>query len=297
MADSIATLAWLGNQAALEIHPWTSRIEAPGEPRWALVDIDPGERTTWDETLEIARLYRRALEHLGVIGVPKVTGKRGIQVFIPLRPGYTYEQTRAWVEQISRAVGGAVPDLVSWEWSKGQRGGRARLGLHPELAQPDARRTVLAATCARPPGLHADHLGRARRSGAPSRSLDDPHGPATARRAGRPLRCRAATRAGAARALIAPAGPVGPAGDGPRPAARGRCRHGDTWPLPRCPPALPARVARRKTGPMQDHGSLVAVLNSTWFASGLEAGDPDAPRRAQPLLFGGARGGAVPGRR
>ncbi len=150
VADSLATLAWLGNQAALEIHPWTSRIEAPGEPRWALVDIDPGERTTWDETLEIARLYRRALEHLGVIGVPKVTGKRGIQVFIPLRPGYTYERTRAWVEQISRAVGSAVPDLVSWEWSKGQRGGRARL----DFTQNWRNRTLVAPYSPRPaPGL------------------------------------------------------------------------------------------------------------------------------------------------
>ena len=150
IADSLATLAWLGNQAALEIHPWTSRIEAPGEPRWALVDIDPGERTTWDETLEIARLFRRALEHLGMTGVPKVTGKRGVQVFVPLRPGYTWEETRAWVEQVSRAVGGAVPDLVSWEWSKDQRGGRARL----DYTQNWRNRTLVAPYSPRPaPGL------------------------------------------------------------------------------------------------------------------------------------------------
>jgi len=150
IADSLATLAWLGNQAALEIHPWTSRVEAPGEPRWALVDIDPGERTTWDETLAIARLFRRALEHLRVTGVPKVTGKRGVQVFIPLRAGYSWEETRAWVEQVSRAVGGAVPDLVSWEWSKDQRGGRARL----DYTQNWRNRTLVAPYSPRPaPGL------------------------------------------------------------------------------------------------------------------------------------------------
>ena len=127
VADGIATLAWLGNQAAVELHPWTSAAEAPAEPRWALVDIDPGPRTAWDETLVLARLYRQAFEHLGVTGFPKVSGKRGIQVFVPLRPGYTFEETRAWVEGVSRAVGGAVPDLVSWEWSKDRRDGRARL--------------------------------------------------------------------------------------------------------------------------------------------------------------------------
>ena len=127
VADGLATLAWLGNQAAVELHPWTSPIDAPAEPRWALIDIDPGTRTTWEETLVLARLYRRALDHLGVLGVPKVTGKRGIQVFVPVRPGYSFEETRAWIEQVSRAVGGAVPDLVSWEWSKDRRDGRARL--------------------------------------------------------------------------------------------------------------------------------------------------------------------------
>ena len=150
VANSIATLAWLGNQAALEIHPWTSRIEAPDEPRWALVDIDPGERTTWDETLALARLFRRAFEHLGIVGIPKVTGKRGIQVFVPIRAGYTFVETRAWVEQVSRAVGAAVPDLVSWKWAKDQRGGRARL----DYTQNWRNRTLVAPYSPRPaPGL------------------------------------------------------------------------------------------------------------------------------------------------
>ncbi len=150
VADGVATLAWLGNQAAIELHPWTSPMEAPAEPRWALIDIDPGPRTAWEETLVLARLYRRALDHLGVAGFPKVSGKRGIQVFIPLRSGYTFEETRAWVEQVSRAVGGAVPDLVSWEWAKDRRDGRARL----DYTQNWRNRTLVGPYSPRPaPGL------------------------------------------------------------------------------------------------------------------------------------------------
>ncbi len=62
----VATLCWLGNQAAFEIHAWTRRLDAPMRPTYALIDIDPGDRTTWDETLTLARLYRTALGHLGV---------------------------------------------------------------------------------------------------------------------------------------------------------------------------------------------------------------------------------------
>jgi bifunctional non-homologous end joining protein LigD len=150
LADGVPTLAWLGNMGAVELHPWTSLIDRPDEPRWALVDIDPGTATTWEETLVLARLYRRALDHLGVVGAPKVTGKRGIQIFVPLRPGYTFEQTRDWVERISRAVGAAVPELVSWEWSKDRRDGRARL----DYTQNWRNRTLVAAYSPRPgPGL------------------------------------------------------------------------------------------------------------------------------------------------
>ncbi len=127
VADSVATLAWLANQAAIEVHPWTSLADAPGRPTYALIDIDPGELTAWEDTLLLARLYRDALRHLGVTGYPKTTGRRGIQVWIPVRPVYTFDQTRDWVERVSRAVAASVPELVSWQWEKSARGGLARL--------------------------------------------------------------------------------------------------------------------------------------------------------------------------
>ena len=127
VVDSAATLAWLGQEAAMELHPWTSRTDAPDLPSYALIDIDPGPDTTWDEVLVLARLYRSALEHLGVKGRPKVTGKRGIQVWVPIHRGPTFEDTREWVESLSRAIGSTVPDLVSWEWAKRARKGKARL--------------------------------------------------------------------------------------------------------------------------------------------------------------------------
>lgn len=127
VADRPATLGWLANYAAVELHPWTSRVEDPHRPTYALVDIDPGERTSWDDVLVLARLFRTALEHLGLRGYPKTTGRRGLQIWIPVEPGPTFGETRAWVERLSRIVGERVPDLVSWRWERDRRGGRARL--------------------------------------------------------------------------------------------------------------------------------------------------------------------------
>jgi bifunctional non-homologous end joining protein LigD len=146
VADRVATMCWLGNQAAFEFHAWTSKLTDPMHPTFALIDIDPGERTTWEETLTLARLFRTALGHLGVRGYPKLTGKRGIQVWIPIVPRYDYAETSEWIERISKAVGQMVPDLISWEWAKDARKGRARL----DFTQNAFIKTLVAPYAVRP---------------------------------------------------------------------------------------------------------------------------------------------------
>ena len=146
VVDSAATLAWLAQEAAMELHPWTSRTDAPDRPSYALIDIDPGPDTTWEELLVLARLYRTALEHLGVRAHPKVTGKRGMQIWIGIARGPSFEDTRDWVESLSRAIGGTVPDLVSWEWAKRARRGKARL----DYTQNAINKTLVAPYSARP---------------------------------------------------------------------------------------------------------------------------------------------------
>jgi len=146
VVDGAATLAWLAQEAAVELHPWTSPTDAPDLPSYALIDIDPGPDTSWEELLVLARLYRAALEHLGVRGHPKVTGKRGIQVWIGIRRGPTFDDTRRWVEALSRAVGASVPDLVSWEWVKRARKGKARL----DYTQNAINKTLVAPYSPRP---------------------------------------------------------------------------------------------------------------------------------------------------
>ena len=146
LADSAATLAWVANEAAIDIHPSTYKIAAPDRPTWALVDIDPGPRTTWDETLLLARLYRTALDHVGVRGFPKVSGQRGIQVWIPVKPIYSFDQTRDWVAALSRTIAAAAPNLVSWEWEKARRDGLARL----DYTQNAWNKTLVAPYSVRP---------------------------------------------------------------------------------------------------------------------------------------------------
>lgn len=146
VADSVAALAWLANFGAVELHPWTSTRQDVHRPSWAFIDLDPGEATSLDDLLLLARLHRTALSHLGVQAMPKVTGKRGIQIWIPVAPRYTFEETRRWVEGLSRAIGRTVPELVSWSWQKSERGGLARL----DYTQNAINKTLVAPFSVRP---------------------------------------------------------------------------------------------------------------------------------------------------
>ncbi|GAA1771067.1 DNA polymerase ligase N-terminal domain-containing protein [Luedemannella helvata] len=146
VVDEPAALIWAANFGALEWHAWTSRVDHPRQPTYALVDLDPGSATGWDDLLVLARLHRTAFEHLGVSARAKVTGRRGIQIWVPIAPGASFEETRAWVEGLSRSVGAVVPELVSWKWQKDERGGLARL----DYTQNAINKTLVAPYSPRP---------------------------------------------------------------------------------------------------------------------------------------------------
>ena len=144
--DSPPALVWAANFNAIELHPWISTVAHPHHPTWAMIDIDPGGSSSFDDVLTLARLHRTALEHLGVQGMPKVTGKRGLQIWVPVADGTTFDETRTWVEQLSRAVAATVPDLVTWEWKVAERGGKVRL----DYTQNAINKTLVAPFIARP---------------------------------------------------------------------------------------------------------------------------------------------------
>ena len=144
--DSPAALVWAANFGGIELHPWTSTADHPHRPTWAMIDIDPGDRTSFEDVLVAARLHRTALEHLGVSACAKLTGKRGIQIWVPVADGATFEDTRNWVEQLSRVIGATIPDVVSWDWEVRKRGGRMRL----DYTQNAINKTLVAPFSVRP---------------------------------------------------------------------------------------------------------------------------------------------------
>ena len=127
MANNLPTLVWIANLASIDVNPWLSRIDKPNYPDQVVFDLDPFEPATFADTLEISMLVKGVLDRLGLVGYPKTSGKTGMQIFVPIRRRFPYEQTRAFVEAVAAMIYHAYPEKITWEWAIRLRTGKIRI--------------------------------------------------------------------------------------------------------------------------------------------------------------------------
>ncbi|MGH2760809.1 MAG: non-homologous end-joining DNA ligase [Actinomycetota bacterium] len=121
MADDVAALLFVANLGCIEFHPLHSRCDSISEPSYLFFDLDPFEPATFDDVLAVAHHVRAALEALGLESYPKTSGATGMQIYVGISPGFTYQQTRDLVGTVGRAIRAADPDRVTMEWDKSKR--------------------------------------------------------------------------------------------------------------------------------------------------------------------------------
>jgi DNA ligase D-like protein (predicted polymerase) len=126
--ENADALLWMVNQAGLTYHVFASRLASLPSPDYAMIDLDPGDRTTWwDDTIEVALAVRRTLELLELPSVVKTSGQRGIHILVPLAPGHTFEQAEMFGRGIADLLLRLLPDKVTIENEKDKRAGKLLL--------------------------------------------------------------------------------------------------------------------------------------------------------------------------
>jgi bifunctional non-homologous end joining protein LigD len=123
LVNEESALLWMANMGCIDLNAWCSRIDKPDRPDFALFDLDPTPEAGFAAAAEVALLIRDALAAVDLRGYPKTSGSDGVHVLVPLARRYGYDQTRAVVLAISRALASMRPDLVTTEWSKAKRHG------------------------------------------------------------------------------------------------------------------------------------------------------------------------------
>jgi bifunctional non-homologous end joining protein LigD len=124
VAHSRETLMWLANMAAIEVHPFHSHHPTLGMPDYAVFDLDPAEGSTWEQVVSAAKLLRVALDRLELRGYPKLSGARGLHVYVPLDPVHTHERVRTFVDAVGQLMASANGDDITMEWDIPKRKGK-----------------------------------------------------------------------------------------------------------------------------------------------------------------------------
>jgi bifunctional non-homologous end joining protein LigD len=116
-----ATLAWAANIAALELHPFLHRVPKLRAPTHVVFDLDPGEGAGLRECIGVVFLLRDVLTKLRLKSFPKVSGSKGIQLYIPLNTPASYDTTQLFAKTIAELLEREHPKLVVAGMSKNLR--------------------------------------------------------------------------------------------------------------------------------------------------------------------------------
>lgn len=124
VVDDVASLLWVANLGTIEFHPLLSCGDDVQTPSFVVFDLDPGAPAGLRECCEVALLVREMLDDLGLRAHTKVSGGRGLQLYVPLRRGHTYSQTKAFARTIARVLREERPSLVVDRMDKRLRPGK-----------------------------------------------------------------------------------------------------------------------------------------------------------------------------
>lgn len=118
VCDRLDTLIWFANHGAVEYHiPFQhARSTVPSEIAF---DLDPPDREHFHLAIRAAQLIKSLLDDLNLISFVKTSGNKGLQIYIPLRPGsMTYEETATFTKAIAVTIENTYPEYFTTERMK-----------------------------------------------------------------------------------------------------------------------------------------------------------------------------------
>lgn len=144
--DSTAALAWIGQQAALEVHVPQWRFIAdvgrvlPGPATRLIFDLDPGPGVGMAQLCEVARAIRVLLESIGLTAYPLTSGSAGVHLYAPLDKRVSSRGASTLAKRIALQLEKDMPATVTASMSKTARTGRVLV----DWSQNSAAKTTVA---------------------------------------------------------------------------------------------------------------------------------------------------------
>jgi len=118
------TLLWFANQRAVEYHPALVRADRPDRVTHLVLDLDPPDADGFSMAVRAAHLVRHVLADVGLEGVVKTSGAKGVHVFVPVDDQAPPEDSAAATRAIAARVERLDPEIATTSFIKEDRGGK-----------------------------------------------------------------------------------------------------------------------------------------------------------------------------
>ncbi|WP_189314955.1 non-homologous end-joining DNA ligase [Streptomyces brasiliensis] len=142
-----AAVLWAAQFGTLTFHPWPVRRDDVDRPDELRIDLDPQPGTDFTDAVLAAHELRAVLDEFGGLrGFPKTSGGRGLHVFVPIEPRWTFTQVRRAAIAVGRELERRMPERVTIKWWKEERGER----IFVDYNQTARDRTIASAYSVRP---------------------------------------------------------------------------------------------------------------------------------------------------
>jgi bifunctional non-homologous end joining protein LigD len=141
LANNVETLAWCANLGAIEFHPFLHRVPQLEQPTHVAFDLDPGDGANLLRCIEVGFLLKEVFAQLGLEAFPKVSGSKGLQLYLPLNTAVTYAATTPFAKSVADLLARRHPKLIVSEMSKALRRGRVMI----DWSQNSASKTTVCA--------------------------------------------------------------------------------------------------------------------------------------------------------
>ncbi|HEY9225911.1 MAG TPA: DNA ligase D [Gemmatimonadaceae bacterium] len=113
IGGDLATLLYVVQLGAVSIDPWHSRVQSIPYADYAIIDLDPGPRASFDRVVDVALAVKEVLDHLGLHAVPKTSGATGLHVVLPLPPRVPNDGARMLAEIVATQVAKRHPKIAT----------------------------------------------------------------------------------------------------------------------------------------------------------------------------------------
>ncbi len=139
IVDDLATLVWIANLAALELHTLQATATHPDQPTAVVFDLDPGPPATIVDCCRVALDLRAALERLGLATVVKTSGSKGLHLAVPVH-GTSAEETKGFARALGQLLAKSDPERVTIVMERAERRDR----VFVDWSQNDRHKTTVA---------------------------------------------------------------------------------------------------------------------------------------------------------